>query len=218
MNKIKAARICCFTLGTVLLLSALFLVVYNGYVDRKSGETASSVLDELKEDIPEYTETVTTMATGESYDIYEILGATTTEPVVPEMETVELDGNVYIGYISIPELEVELPVMQDWSYPKLKIAPCRYQGSIYTDDMILCAHNYNTHFGRIKNLHTDSAIVFTEVGGKEHKYTVVNIEELPGTAVEDMKFGNADDWDLTLFTCTIGGQSRVTVRALRMEG
>lgn len=216
MNKSKAARICCFTLGTVLLMSALFLVVYNVYEDQKSGETAASVLDKLKEDIPEYTETVTTMATGESYDLYEILGGTT-ETVVPEMETVELNGNVYIGYISIPELDVELPVMQNWNYPNLKIAPCRYQGSVYTDDMILCAHNYNTHFGRIKNLHTDSEIVFTEIGGKEHRYAVVNIEELPGTAVEDMKFGNAADWDLTLFTCTIGGQSRVTVRALRMD-
>ena len=42
-----------------------------------------------------------------------------------KMTEVEIDGNLYIGYISIPALNKELPVMSTWSYPKLKIAPCR---------------------------------------------------------------------------------------------
>ena len=45
----------------------------------------------------------------------------------------------------------------------------------------------------------------------------MSMEELPGTAVEQMQFGDADDWDLTLFTCTLGGRSRVTVRAVKAE-
>jgi sortase A len=90
-------------------------------------------------------------------------------------------------------------------------------GSVFTDDLIICAHNYNTHFGTIKNLHTDSEIIFTDVTGKTYRYTVINMEELPGTAVEQMQFGDADDWDLTLFTCTLSGQTRVTVRAARAE-
>lgn len=216
MNKIKAAKICCITLGTVLLLSALFLVLYNVLVDQKSGEKTAGVLQELKSEIPEYTTLLTTMATGEQYDLYET-SESTTETVVPEMETAVVDGNAYIGFISIPELDVELPVLGNWSYPNLKIAPCLYQGNIVTDDMIICAHNYITHFGRIKTLHTDSEIIFTEISGKETRYTVMNIEELPGTAVDEIRFGNADDWDLTLFTCTLSGQSRVTVRAVRTE-
>ena len=40
-------------------------------------------------------------------------------------------------------------------------------------------------------------------------YQVTDREELPGTAVEDMSAGN---WDLTLFTCTYGGQNRITIR------
>ncbi len=216
MNKIKAAKICCITLGTVLLLSALFLVLYNVLEDQKSGEKTAGVLQELKSEIPEYTTLLTTMATGEQYDLYET-SESTTETVVPEMETAVVDGNAYIGFISIPELDVELPVLGNWSYPNLKIAPCLYQGNIVTDDMIICAHNYSTHFGRIKTLHTDSEIIFTEISGKETRYTVMNIEELPGTAVDEIRFGNADDWDLTLFTCTLSGQSRVTVRAVRTE-
>ena len=42
--------------------------------------------------------------------------------------------------------------MESWSYPKLKVAPCRYRGSAYLDDLIIAAHNYDRHFGRINTL------------------------------------------------------------------
>ena len=215
MSKMKAARTACFTLGTALLLSALFLVIHNVIEDKKSGEEAEKILSALKGEIPEYNEPVSTMPIAEEYDLFAEYEA---EPEQPQtMETVTLDGNVYIGYIAIPEIDIELPVLNSWSYPNLKIAPCRYVGNIYDNDLIICAHNYATHFGRIGNLHTDDEIILTDGSGKERHYSVVNIEQLPGTAVEDIKFGNADDWDLTLFTCTLSGQSRVTVRAASIE-
>ena len=214
-KKIKAARIACFTLGTALLLSALFLVLHNVLEDRSSGEHAKEILIAMKDQLPEYSEPETTMPVAEQYDLFAEYEPQ--ETAVPEMETVEIDGNVYLGYIAIPEIYLELPVLADWSYPNLKTAPCRYVGSFYSDDLIICAHNYTTHFGRIGNLHTDDEIILTDATGKEHRYSVINIEQLPGTAVEQIKFGNADDWDLTLFTCTLGGQSRVTVRAVRND-
>ena len=51
--------------------------------------------------------------------------------------------------------------------------------------------------------------MFTDVEGNEFQYTVAKTEVLDGTDIEGMKAG---DWDLTLFTCTIGGRQRVTVR------
>ncbi len=212
-NRTKTARRCCFILGTALLLLALFLVLHNVTEDKKSGEHAAVLLDELKQEIPDTTAPAETMPLAETYDLF----AQYEEPTVPVMETVEIDGNVYIGYISIPSLGIELPVLSEWSYPNLKIAPCRYVGDLYSDDLILCAHNYATHFGTIGNLHTDDEIDFTDVSGNVHRFGVVNIEQLPGTAVEDLKFDNADDWDLTLFTCTLSGRSRVTVRAVRID-
>ena len=215
MLKMKTARIACFTLGTALLLTALFLVIHNVTEDRQSGAQAAKTLSTLKNEIAEYTDPGMTMPTAEEYDLF---AEYEEEPAQPQtMATVEIDGNVYIGYISIPEIGIELPVLAEWSYPNLKIAPCRYVGNIYENDLILCAHNYATHFGKIGNLHTDDEIIFTDAAGKKHRYGVINIEQLPGTAVEEIQFGNADDWDLTLFTCTIGGQSRVTVRAVRIE-
>ena len=40
-------------------------------------------------------------------------------------------------------------------------------------------------------------------------YKMVERETLNPTDIEGMESGN---WDLTLFTCTVGGQSRVTIR------
>jgi len=211
-KNIKAARIACFILGTALLMSALFLVIHNVLEDRSGGEEAREILDVLKDEIPEYTEPET-MQLSENYDLY----AEYEEETIPTMEYLEIDGNVYIGYISIPALEIELPVLSEWSYPNLKISPCRYVGNLYENNLIICAHNYQTHFGRINGLHTNDIIIFTDMSGKSHDFAVTEIVQLPGTAVEDMKFGDAENWDLTLFTCTLSGQSRVTVRAVKSD-
>ena len=52
-------------------------------------------------------------------------------------------------------------------------------------------------------------MVFTDMDGNEFVYSVLEIETLTPYSVQQMTTG---DWDLTLFTCTIGGTSRVTVR------
>ena len=133
----------------------------------------------------------------------------------PEMEmpTKEIDGQTYIGMVEIPSLELSLPVISEWTYPRLKKAPCRYVGSIYSKDMVICGHNYDRHFGRLKELAVGDEIRFTDMDGNVFFYSVCGTEQLGGYAVEEMLAG---EWDLTLFTCTKGGRTRVTVRC-RLE-
>ncbi len=209
----KTVRICCYALGIISLIAAVILVLHNVMEDKNSGEQAVSVLTALKEEISEYETNTSEIPETAENDLF----AEYEEPKIPEMETIEINGNLYIGYISIPDLNVELPVMSEWSYPSLKISPCRYMGNLYADDLIICAHNYNSHFGKIKELPMGSELIFTDVSGKSHHFIVTNSEQLSGTEIEHMQFDNTNDWDLTLFTCTIGGQSRVTVRAERSE-
>jgi len=115
------------------------------------------------------------------------------------MISFKLDGSEYISIVEIPDIGIELPVMSEWSYPNLKIAPCWYEGNPATKNMIIAAHNYRSHFGRIGDLSSDSEIIFIDVMGKTYHYEVVNIEQIAGTAIEKMEFGSAEDWDLTLF-------------------
>ena len=110
--------------------------------------------------------------------------------------------------------QMELPVMSEWSYPKLKIAPCRYKGSAYTHNLIIAGHNYRKHFSPIKSLEPGERIVFTDAEGNQFFYQVDTVEILKKTAVEQMEAG---EWDLTLFTCTYGGQTRFTLRCILEE-
>ncbi len=122
----------------------------------------------------------------------------------------------YMGLLSIPSLGLELPVMSDWSYPNLRVAPCRYSGTVADGNLIIAAHNYRSHFGRISELDSGDEIIFTDGGGVVHKYNVVQSEIINGKDAAAMEYGS-DDWDITLFTCTYSGLTRVTVRAVLAE-
>lgn len=204
----KKHGLCCISIGTALLIAALSLVLYNLNENKKSGGSAHEVLLELKNVIPTPTDAI---ENREEHDFYAEFDSEA-EPATEE-STMIVDDHGYIGIISIPSLEIELPVMFDWSYPNLKISPCRYKGTAADGDMIIAAHNYRSHFGRLRELSGGEEIVFTDVNGKSTRYEVLYTVEINGKDVEEMEFGSADTWDLTLFTCTLGGQSRVTVRA-----
>lgn len=120
------------------------------------------------------------------------------------------DGDdAYIGIIAIPSLGIELPVNQEWSIAAAKSSPCRYTGSVAGSDFVIAAHNFAAHFGKIHGLRQGDAVTFTDARGVTYQYEVSAIETLEGTDVSKMQEG---DWDLTLFTCTLGGKQRVTVR------
>ena len=73
----------------------------------------------------------------------------------------------------------------------------------------LPGHNYSEHFGNLNKLNTGDEVIITDMNGKSFYFQVVNIETLGAYDSEEMESG---DWDLTLFTCTVGGANRVTIR------
>ncbi len=206
--------------GAVLLLAALSLILYNVHEDRKSGEYAETVLAELKIDISEAaaaTENIEEEITEPVEDVFSKYEEEPTEPLDEVPETIEIDGESYIGILQIPSLGIELPVMAEWSYPNLKKSPCRYVGNPNSKNLIIAAHNYSSHFGRISELRSGDEILFTDVNGKVFRYSVAMTENIGGKDVEAMMKDIDDNWQLTLFTCTLGGQSRVSVRAEEIE-
>ena len=191
-------------LGLVLILAAAAVTGYNLLEARNAGEASAVLVQEIQAQLP-----APTLPPDQEI----VLPAETLPDYVRfpgmEMPVVTLDGADYIGTLEIPVLELTLPVMADWSYPALKTAPCRYEGSAYTGDLILMAHNYDSHFGRLKDLRPEDAVLLRDMEDNLFSYRVVELETLDADAVDYMSAG---DWDLTLFTCTYGGQSRVTIR------
>ena len=119
-----------------------------------------------------------------------------------------------MGYVEIPTLWVKLPVMADWNYNRLEIAPCRQFGSSRTDDLVIVAHNYRSHFGGLKDLKEGDSVIFTDMEGIINTYSVAKIETLKPTDVDTVQ---NSDYDLVLYTCTYGGQTRVAVFCNRSE-
>ena len=130
------------------------------------------------------------------------------------MPVIEAEGQAYIGLLEIPALSRTLPVLADWSEAALETAPCRYQGSLYLGDLIIAGHNYRSHFGPLQRLESGDQVYFTDCGGERFSFVVDTLETVAGVDFEGMESG---EWDLTLFTCTWGGQSRLAVRCLAAE-
>lgn len=186
-------------LGVVLTASALLLFLYNRRENEQAGERAESILQELETQLPEVTPGLTE---GEA---------------IPEesadMKVVDIDGYGYIGYLEIPDLELRLPVMDQWDYKRLKIAPCRQFGAVATNDLVIAAHNYDRHFGRLKTLQGGEGVSFTDMEGLITSYVVEKVETLNPTAVDEVQNSG---YDLVLYTCTLGGKTRVTVFCSRL--
>ncbi len=189
--------------GFVLILAAAGLFGYNVIEERKAENSSVKAVGVLEQQIviKEYPEIFENAAEAEIPDY--ILN--------PEMEMpeTEIEGIKYIGTLEIPKIGLKLPVISEWSYPNLKIAPCRYFGSAYLDNIVIAAHNYKSHFREIENLSSGDEIIFTDTDGNVFVYYVGAKEVLPPTAIEEMTSG---EWDLTLFTCNPAGTFRVAVR------
>lgn len=189
----KWIGVICVFLGVVCLLSSVGFVAYNRWEDMNAKDIAQDLLE----------------------NIQSIIKEKQPEQFLPEeMATVKVDGYDCIGILSVPVLDLELPVLTDWSYAKLKKAPCHYYGTYYEKDFVIAAHNYKSHFGRLSKLQAGDIVVFTDVSGTVHYYEVVILETLPKNATKEMI---TSGFDLSLYTCTLGGGSRVTVRCNAAE-
>ena len=189
--------------GFILILAAAGLFGYNVIEERKAENSSGKAVGVLEQQIviKEYPEIFENAAEAEIPDY--ILNP---EMAMPETE---IEGIKYIGTLEIPKIGLKLPVISEWSYPNLKIAPCRYFGSAYLDNIVIAAHNYKSHFRDIENLSSGDEIIFTDTDGNVFVYSVGAKEVLPPTAIEEMTSG---EWDLTLFTCNPAGTFRVAIR------
>lgn len=191
------------SLGVLLLLGALGLTGYNLWDERRAENAVASAVEELNTLIPE---PGTSVAPDYTPDYL----------LAPNMEmpTVMVNDRAYVGYLNIPALGLSLPVLSEWSYDNLRLGPCRYSGSAYLDDMVICAHNYVHQFGPLVNLRPDDLVQFVDAYGNQFDYVVVELDEISPFDVEEMESG---EFALSLFTCNFSGRMRTTVRCDRID-
>ena len=178
--------------GLLLILSSLFLSIYNYYFENIIRNNSKNISYEINE----YINNQSTWK-----DIYK---------EIPEMEmpSFTVDGNQYIGILEIDKLNLYLPILKECSEENLKIAPCRYIGSIYMNDMVICAHNYRNHFSKLNILEKGDQVIFKDIDGNQFIYEVSSKEIIEPTNINKVTSNN---YDLTLFTCTTGGYYRIVI-------
>lgn len=182
-------------IGIVLIIASLCWAGYIVWDNYRAGAASENVVVQMRENIPEE-------KPDENTPLYEL------NPQLP-MPTEEFEDIEYIGVLDIPSLSLTFPIVSEWSYPKMRIAPCRYSGSAYMDNMVIAGHNYTAHFGRLDNLRYGDEITFTDLDGNVFHYVVSEVEVLRPNEVKAMK---NSDYPLTLFTCTLSGAMRITIR------
>ncbi len=202
----------CTALGLLLLLAALGLTAYNLWRDAMASMSVDVVLERLTPTLSSRQSELPALSSGEALE-----EAFVPDYVLnPEMAMPEenIDGRSYIGVLDIPALGLSFPIISEWSYDALQIAPCRYSGSAYLDNLVIAGHNYRSHFASLPQLQPGDTVTFTDMDGNVFSYAVSSLETPSPYAVSDMTSG---DWDLTLFTCTVGGQSRLAIRCDHAE-
>ena len=183
----KKSGVILISLGAVLILAALLLFLYNRSEDRRAGQEAESLLEDVR----------STMAANAD-----------PEPQEEPAEEIIYD---YAGVIVIPDLSLELPVIDQWSYARLKVAPCRQSGAAADGDLVIAAHNYKSHFGYLDRLEPGASVIFTDMEGTVYRYAVEEIRQLAPEDAEDVSSVFSSEYPLVLYTCTPGGKARVAV-------
>ena len=179
--------------GIVFIIAAALLFCYNNYENQRAHKASEELMKTLRTQIE-----AAEIESDAGEDFFD-----------EEMKTKVIDGYEYIGYLSLPDLNIDLPIMSQWDYKRLKISPCRYFGSVKTNNLVIAAHNYRWHFGYLGHLEEGDLIIFTDMDSKKYSYNVSSVEILLPTDVEKVK--NSSD-DLILYTCTYGGEKRIAVR------
>lgn len=190
--------------GCCCILAAAALFAYNGWISAQGARQSGELLSLLKSSAG--------ASAGQTERADPALDAAGASPQGEKIASASVGGYDVAGTLEADAIRVRLPVISEWSYANLRAAPCRYSGTPDTQ-MVLLAHNYAEHFGRLKDLKKGDSVTFTDVKNKVYRYKVVRTETISGNDLQAILSGR--DWNLTLFTCTYSGAERVVVRCCR---
>ena len=204
MRRLVMERLC-LMLGSTLVLAAVCLYVYDRLEDARAGAQAASAVSQLRQ-------SQSIAAVSEAERPADSAESLPTEDAESKSESASETPASSIGVLTIPALGLELPVQTEWSKANLKVSPCRQCGSAAGGDLVIAAHNYKSHFGRLSSLSEGDEVRFTSQDGAEAVYTVERTAQVSPEEPEALREGGCP---LVLYTCTPGGKARVVVYCRR---
>ena len=121
-----------------------------------------------------------------------------------------------LGILSIPKLDVRLPVISESTNENLRISCCKISGlaNDKPNRLVIAGHNIRSHFKGLDTLQAGDQIAFTAKDGVTYYYSAIEFVDLHKT--EGAQVLSTDGWDITLITCKTDNTWRTVVRFLEM--
>ena len=191
-------------LGAALLCAAFLLAAKNRREETSAGEAAAALLVQAEQTIVQHTAPPAAVPTpAPSAAAEETLSSSpsASPSAAPE-------DPAFLGVLSVPAVSLTVPVLAEWSYYHLTLAPCRDCGSVETGDLVIAAHNYDTHFGRLSRIAPGDSVYFTDMAGNTTEYAAASVEQRDPSDAEGVR---ESGYPLVLYTCSWDCTARVTV-------
>lgn len=205
MNKHTTRGLLLIVAGAVLVLAALTVHSLQNREDQLAGQNSVVLLDGFEQSLDRHLPVL--MPDDPATD------GTDTPSNRVQMPVATYSGYDMVGKLSVPSVGIELPILAEWSYELLRAAPCRYSGSAAGNDLILLGHNYKSHLQPLYNVAVGDTVTFTDASGVVYEYRVAALETLHQSEGEKL----SSEYDLSVFTCTWSGTSRLVVRCQRVN-
>lgn len=181
-------------IGALFILIALGIFIKDNYEDYQAGKDSSKALAVLNE----YTDNIDNVENKDNNG----------------NKLKKVDGYDYYGVIALPSINIELPLLSEWDYNRLKKGPCIYYGSIEENNLVICGHSYRTHFKYLSKLEIGHHIVIADLNGNKYVYEVVDKVVIdPHDSTEVIETG----YDLVIFSCFNSGTQRMIIHANRVN-
>ena len=104
------------------------------------------------------------------------------------MPVLSIDGTDYIGIITVPAYNTELPVASVWNEKNSKRLITRYFGTLQEGNLVLGADNAYGLFDFSKEITKDDRIFFTDMEGIIYSYVVEDVIHTRNISEENLTY------------------------------
>ena len=133
----------------------------------------------------------------------------------------KINGHKVVGIINIPEVNLKYPILETTTEETLNLSITKFWGKEINEigNVTLAGHNNlsGVMFGKIKNLKIGDVIELTDIQNVTLKYEIFKTYVIDPNDISCILPENESTREVTLITCTKGGNNRYIVKAREIE-
>lgn len=210
-----------FVLSLFMLLVLCFGYVYGEYDRNRDEKISKDILSFMKQ------EDDTTISSSENALVVLLTQDTSDDGSVTDEQIKSVaatktytapDGSTYeaIGYVRIPKIGVDYPILEKSTVDLLKVSICKFHGANPNEVGNLCiaGHNYrnNKFFSKVPTLEIGDIVEIEDLSKKTIQYEVYDIHTVdPSDKSDTTQYTNGRK-EVTLITCTNDSKQRYIVK------